>query len=142
MWRRFQQGLHPKLISLFVALGPRCAHARALIGIEHAELNPRRVAILCHHAAQCIDFAHHVTFCQTANRRVARHLPNRVQILREQQCIAAEPGRCGTRLNPGVSGTDHNHIKALWVGPHKQKRGEFTSERNECKESKPLCHQI
>jgi hypothetical protein len=63
-----------------------------------------------------------MTLGQTPDRRVTRHLPNRIQILRQQQRFAAKPRRGSARLNPGVPGTNYDHIKRLRVRPHGQSK--------------------
>jgi hypothetical protein len=38
----------------------------------------------CHPSAQRIDFLHQVTLANSANRRIAAHLPERLDILRQK----------------------------------------------------------
>ena len=49
-----------------------------------------------------------------ADGRVAGHLADGVEVLGEHQVCATEPGGGHRGLDPGVAGTDHNHIVGLW----------------------------
>src|SRR5258707_10676821 len=73
-------------------------------------------------AANHMISGNNVPFRKPADRRVARHLSNRIQVLGKQKRLAAEPGSGGARLNPGVSGADHDYIKCLRVAPHKRRK--------------------
>ena len=65
------QPLHPKLISLLVALCPGSLNTRTLASIQHAELDTRGIGVECHDATKGIDLPHHMTLGQTADRGVA-----------------------------------------------------------------------
>src|SRR6059036_460953 len=59
-----------------------------------------------------------MTLCQTAYRRVARHLPDRVQINGQQQRSATHSCRSKSSLNASVTCSDNNHVKVTWVCKH------------------------
>ena len=99
-----QHPLQPELVSLLVALGARRLHARTFPRIQHAELDPRRVRILTHHAPQRIDLPHHMTLGQPTNRRVAGHLPDRVEVLRQNPRRRPQPRCRQSRLHPRMPG--------------------------------------
>ena len=109
----FEKRFHPKLIGLLVALHPGCADTRTLRAVQHSELNPGRIGIDPHGAAESIDFAHDVTLCQSTNGRITGHLADCVQVLTKQQRLGAKAGRRQGRLNSGVAGTHHNDIVFL-----------------------------
>ena len=106
----FQEGLHPKLVGLLVTLCPRGADTWPLACIEHSELDPGGVGIEAHHATQRVDFADHVAFGQSAYGRIARHLTDRVRVLREHQRLTTKPrGRHG-RFNAGMARSNDDHV--------------------------------
>ena len=74
-----------------------CARGERTLGpfarIEHAELNARGVGVQPHHAAQRIDLPNHLALRLPADGRIAGHLPDGIEILREHQRLATEPGR-------------------------------------------------
>jgi hypothetical protein len=78
----FQNRFQPKLISLFIALRPWSSNARTFIRVEHPEMNSGRVGVQSHGTTECINLADDVSLRESANRRITRHLPNRIQILR------------------------------------------------------------
>ncbi len=58
-----------------------------------------------------IDFAHQMALADAADRRVAAHRPEGVEIVRQQQRLRPHP--CGRQrgLGTGVAATNHNDIK-------------------------------
>ena len=105
-----EQRLHAKLVGLLVALRARGADARAFGGVEHAELDARGVGVEAHRAAEGVDFANHVAFCQPANRGVAGHLPDGVGVLGQEERFATETRRGHSRLDARVAGPDDDDI--------------------------------
>ncbi len=111
-------GLGAKLVGFFVALCSRRSHARAFAGIQHAKLNAGRVGVEPHHAAERVDLADHLALGLATDRRVARHLADRVEVLRQHERRAAE-ARCGTGgLDASVAGADDDHVVGFWVNEH------------------------
>jgi hypothetical protein len=47
--------------------------------------------------------------------RVAAHLPQRLDVVRQQQRLAAHAGRGQRGLGAGVAATDDDDVKFLWV---------------------------
>ena len=72
--------LDPELIGFLVGLSPRAVHRRALSQVEHPELNSGGIDCSAHQAAECIDLADEMPFGDSADRRIATHLPHRVEI--------------------------------------------------------------
>ena len=85
---RFAHRLEPELIRLFVALRTWSAHARSFGGIQHPALDRGGVGVDAHDATQRIDLADHVPLGQPTDRRIARHLPDGIEILREHRRLA------------------------------------------------------
>ena len=70
-------------ILLLVALRARRPHGRSAAGIQKPKLNPDAIGHLAHHAAKRINFAHQVAFGDAADRRIAGHLRDQVNVHRD-----------------------------------------------------------
>ena len=93
-----------------VRLRARRPHGRPLARIERAKLDPGFVRRDRHRAAERVDLLDEMPFADAADRRVARHLPERLDVVRQQERPAAHP-RAGERsLGPGVAAADHNDL--------------------------------
>src|ERR1700678_3234453 len=55
---------------------------------------------------------------QSANRRIAGHLPDTVRIHGQQQRIASHTGRSQSGLDPGMAGTNHDHVIMFRINEH------------------------
>src|ERR1700675_2979344 len=62
-----------------VTLSARGPDSGALAAVEHAELNHGQVGRPPHDSSERINLADHGSLCDTANRRIARHLSDRLQ---------------------------------------------------------------
>jgi hypothetical protein len=96
-----------------VGLGTCCAHGRALARIERAELDARLIGGERHRAAEGVDFTHEVSLADAADRRVARHLAQRLDIVGQQQRRATRARARQRRLGARVATADHNDVKSL-----------------------------
>ena len=106
----FQDRLHPKLISLLVALDPWCTNGWTLGPVKHPELNPCRVGVEAHCATHGIDLANYMPLGQAPDRWIARHLANRVQVLGQHQRPASNSGRSQCRFDAGMAAADHCNV--------------------------------
>ena len=114
----FDRCLDPVLIALFVGLGARAVHRRALPHIQHAELDASRINGLPHQTAERIDLADEVTFGHTADGRIAAHLTDRVQVGRDQRGFCAQPSRCGCRFGASVTSSDNDDVVRILDRSH------------------------
>ena len=64
-----------------------------------------------HQAAERIDFSCQVTLADTADRRVATHLTERIEILRKQYGARTGARGSGSGFRSGVSAADYDDIK-------------------------------
>ena len=64
-----------------------------------------------------------VTLTDASDRRVARHLSNRLAPLRQQHCRRARARGGGGGLGPGVPSTDHDHVDAAHGGRRHGRQG-------------------
>ena len=68
-----------------IGLCPRCAYCRALACIQGTKLDAGPVDGPSHSAPECIDFPGQVSLADAADRRVAAHLTQRSDFLRNEQ---------------------------------------------------------
>ena len=67
-----------------------------------------------HRTAQCVNLLNQMPFTNTTNSRVAAHLTQRIDIVRQQQRAGAR-ARCSQRsLCACVTTTDNDDVKAGW----------------------------
>ena len=87
---RRERRLHRLAIELAVGLGARPAHGRALAAVEQAELDAGRIRDPAHQAVQRIDLAHQMALADPADRGIAGHLADGLELVRQQQRARAE----------------------------------------------------
>ncbi|ALP39796.1 hypothetical protein WL1483_377 [Aeromonas schubertii] len=68
-----------------------------------------------HDPAQCIDLFNQMSFSDPTDGRVARHMPQRIDIVGQQQGVHPHTSRCRGRFGTGVTATDDDHIKLFMV---------------------------
>ena len=100
-----------------VGLRPWGPHRRTATGVQEAELDTRFVRRQTHHAAQGINLAHEMTFGDTADRRIARHLGDQIHIHRVQRRLQTHSRGCVRRFTAGMTRT-HNHDVVFFVKHH------------------------
>ena len=105
-----QQVLNGLPVQLAVGLGARSAHRRALGEVEGAELDTAPVDGPAHDAVQRIDLADQMALAQSADRRIARHLADRLDPGREQKGARAHPRGCCRGLTAGMATAHHDHV--------------------------------
>ena len=77
---------------------------------------PRPIDRSRHRAAQRIDFVGQVALADPADRRVAAHLPERFDVLRNEQRARAR-ARGGQRgFRAGVSAANYDYVEVLHYG--------------------------
>ncbi len=108
------------LIESAVGLRSRRTNGRALAGIERAELDAGTVDRARHRTAQRIDFTDEVPLADTADRRVAAHLSQGLDALRDEQsaCTASCRGERG--LGAGMAATHHDHVEIFGEMTHRR----------------------
>src|SRR6476646_4056196 len=84
--RFLQDGFHPKLVRLFVALSSWGTYRWALSLVQHSKLNSGCISIKAHRSSHGVDFANNMSFCESADCGIARHLPDSIQVLGQHQC--------------------------------------------------------
>jgi hypothetical protein len=71
---------HLQPVLLLVALCSRRPHRRPARGVQEAEPNADGIGHLAHDAAQRVHFAHQVSFGNAADRGIARHLRDKIDV--------------------------------------------------------------
>ena len=109
----FQPPPHRGPVQHAVGLSPRGSHRRPFARIQDAELNAGLVGSQGHGAAERIDLLDEVALADAADRRVATHLPQRLDVVGQQQGAAthARCGECGFRA--GMAAADDDDIEVL-----------------------------
>src|SRR6266436_10169081 len=102
--------LHRPPVQLAVRLGTRSAHGRALAAVEDAELDAGTVDGPSHDPVERVDLTHEMALGKAADRRIARHLANRLDPVGQEQRTRAEARRSRRRLAAGMAATDDDDI--------------------------------
>jgi hypothetical protein len=94
-----------------IGLGTGCTHGWTLARVEGAELDACFVGTQGHGTAERIELADKMAFADSPDGRVARHLSERFDVVREQEglCACACGGKSG--LSAGMSTTNDKYIK-------------------------------
>jgi len=112
------------LVQHAVGLGTGGPHRRPLAGIEDAELDARLVGGQGHGATQGIHFLDQMAFADAADGWVAGHLPQRLDVVREQEGPTAHA--CGRErgFGAGMAAAYDDDIETGGI-----KHGDKTAER-------------
>ena len=98
-----------------VGLRPRRPHGRAFGAVENAELNTRFIGRQCHRATHRIDLFDQMAFADTADGGVTAHLPQCLNVVRQEQGFAAHAGAGQCGLGASVAATDDDNVKFLGI---------------------------
>ncbi len=111
----FQHATDRGLVKNTVGLGASSTHGRPLGAVEDAELDAAFVGGQRHRAAQGVHLFDQMALANATNGRVAAHLPQRLDVVRQQQSFAAHACRSQRSFGSGMAATDHDHIEFLRV---------------------------
>src|SRR5260221_68035 len=100
--------LHFLGVHRLIGLRSRGSNSGPLIGVKHSELNASSIGYLAHEAAQGIDFPDDMSLGCAANRGVAAHFSNGIQIHGEKERRCAHAGSCMRGLAARVAGSHYN----------------------------------
>jgi hypothetical protein len=73
-------------------------------------LNSSAICSPRHRSAKGIDFFHEVALADAANCRIARHLTERLNAMRNQQRIYTHPRSGQCRLCASMTASDHDYV--------------------------------
>ena len=108
---RLESPAHRALVELAVRLRARRAHRRSLARVEGAKLDARRIGGERHDAAERIDLLDEVALADAADRGVAAHLAESLDVVREQERAPAHAGGRERRLGAGVPASHHDDVE-------------------------------
>ena len=100
------------LVQEAISLRARRADCGALGRIQDAKLDPRLVCADRYGSAQGVHFLDEMALSNAPNRRIARHLSQRLDIVGEQKSPTTGPRGGKGRLGPSVAATDHDDIES------------------------------
>ncbi len=106
-------GLHGGLVELAVGLGARALHGRALGAVEQAELDAGGVGHPAHQAVEGVDLAHQVALAEAADGRVARHLADGGEAVRDERRARPHARSRRRSLAAGMAAADHDDVERL-----------------------------
>ena len=98
-----------------VGLGTGSPDRGSFAAVEDPKLDAGFVCGDCHRTAQRIYLPDEMTFPDTSDRRVARHLPERFDTVSEQQRAPSHPRRSERRLGAGMSAANHDDIETFGI---------------------------
>jgi hypothetical protein len=110
----FQARTDRLLVQDTVGLGAGGAHGRALGRVQDAELDAGLVGGDRHRATHGVDFLDQVALADTADGRVAGHLPQGLDVVGEQQGLLPHAGGSERRLGAGVAAADDDDVEFSW----------------------------
>ena len=93
----------------------RVARTAGPCAVQDAELDAAAIGGQRHRAAECVDLLDQMAFADAADGRIARHLAERFDTVRQQQRFAAEPCRGQTGLGTGMTAADNDHAVVFRV---------------------------
>ena len=108
-----QSATNRRAVQHAVSLRTRSPNCRPLAAVKNAELDTRFVGGSGHRAAQRVDLLDQVALANATDRRVAAHLAQRLDVVRQQQRFAPHARRGQRRFGAGVPAPDDDHIKML-----------------------------
>ena len=112
----FQAAANGGLVQHAVGLGPGRTHCGALAGVENPELDAALVGGQRHGTAHGVDLLDQMPLADAADRRVAAHLAQRLNVVGEQQSLAAHAGRSQGGFGARMAPANHDDVKFLRVG--------------------------
>jgi hypothetical protein len=98
-----------------VGLGAGRANGWPLARVERAELDARLVSGDCHRATQSIHLANEMPLPDPANGRIAGHLPQGLDRMRQQQRARARTRCRKGGLSAGMATAHHYDVEALGI---------------------------
>ena len=111
--RRRDGRLHRLPVELAVGLGPRPVHGGALGAIEKPELDAGSVRDAAHQAVEGIDLAHEVALAEPADGRVAGHLADGRELVRDERSARAHAGGGSGRFASRMASAHDDDVIAV-----------------------------
>jgi hypothetical protein len=109
--RGLERTAHLGAVSHPIRLRPWRLDCRSPGTIEQAKLNSGAIDNAAHYSAKRIDLPHEVSFRNSTDGGIAGHLPNEIEVQRDQSGFGAEARRSRRRFTARVAGADHDYIE-------------------------------
>ena len=106
---RLEHAANRTLVELPIGLRARRAHRRTLAQIQGAELDARLIGGEGHRPAQRIDLLDQMALADAADRGIATHLPQRLDVVRQQQSALAHARSRKSGLGACMPTADDDH---------------------------------
>src|SRR5690606_15712532 len=99
------------------AIGLRAGrtHRGTLAGVQHLEMNPGGIGRDGHRAAERVDLLREMRLADPADRRVAAHLAEGLDVLRDEQRLDAHARGRKRRLGAGMAAADDDAAETVGV---------------------------
>ena len=116
-WRKCRFGVCSNVariscaIQRAIRLCSRGLNRRSSGAIQQAKLNSGAIGDPAHDPAERVYLAHQMSFGYAANRGIAGHLADQIQVQSDQRCSGAQAVRQRSSFATGVAAANHNHIK-------------------------------
>ena len=110
----FADPLHVELIEEAVCLRARAMHRRTLRAVQHFELDAGAVNAPSHLSAERVNLPHQLPLGHAANRRIAGHLADVVQLHGQHQGTLAQPRRGQRGLHARMARANDDDV-VVWL---------------------------
>jgi hypothetical protein len=101
---------HAELVGFLIALGAGGLDSRAFAGVEDTELDSGGIGANAHFSAEGVYFANDMAFGLAADRGVATHLGDSVEVSGEEEDVGSHAGGGESGFDSGVSGSTDEDI--------------------------------
>src|SRR5215213_2921608 len=109
--RGLKRTSHLGSISHAICLGTRRLDGRSTRTVQQPELNAGAIDHAAHNPAQGIDLSHKMPLGDSANRWIARHLTDEIEIQRDQSSFSTKPRRRRSSFAARMPGSDHDYAE-------------------------------
>ena len=111
----FKAASNGGLVQNTIRLSARCANGRAFGAVQDSKLNAAFIGCDAHGTTQSVHLFDQVALANTANGRVATHLAQGFDIVRQQKCLTTHARSRQSSFGAGMATANDDHIKFLWV---------------------------
>ena len=111
----FQAATYRGFVKYAVGLRSGGTNRRPFRAVQDSKLNTSHVSGQSHGATHGVQLFHKMAFAYAADGRVAAHLTQGFNIVREQQGTATHARSSKRSLGTGMTAADHQHIETVWI---------------------------
>jgi hypothetical protein len=96
-----------------ISLRARRTHRRTFARIQRTKLDTRLIGRLGHRPSQGVDLFDQMPFANAADRRIAAHRTQGIEVVRQQQGLHSHARRSQRRLGAGMAAANDNHLETV-----------------------------